>query len=126
MADKIGAYIQKRLRAKKIKDEEAAGFLNIAASTLRKKYFLDDLYISEVIKLSKLLDEDIILDFYYTSEPLKSLRDRQVRVWETKIADLKAENDRQIEKVEQLNDHITTQKELISSLKREIDLLRKK
>lgn len=126
MADKIGEYIQKRLRAKNIEDKEAAGFLNIAPSTLRKKFPLDDLYISNIIDFSKLLDEDIILDFYYCKEPLKSLRDKQVKLWEDQIKALKEENTKQAVAIDQLNDHIKTQKELIASLRRELELQNRK
>lgn len=124
MSDTIGKYIQERLRKKNIKNEEAAGFMNIAASTLRKYFPSDDLYISKLIDFSKLLDEDIISDYYYSREPLKSIHYREIKKWEEQIAALKATAGRQEEIIEHLKDQINTQKELILALKREMELLK--
>lgn len=120
MADTIGEFLHKKIKSKGLEDKQVAGFLNISPSTLRKTYPLDDMYISRLIEFCELLGEDIILEYYYSKEPLKSLRKIEIEKWNKDISELKAAVENKEQTIRQLREHISTQNELIGMQKKEI------
>jgi hypothetical protein len=125
MADTIGEFLHKKIKSKGLEDKQVAGFLNISPSTLRKTYPLDDMYISRLIEFCELLGEDVIVEYYYAKEPLKSFRKSEFEKWHKEIHELKATLENKEQTIRQLQDHISTQNELISLQKREIKRLEK-
>jgi septal ring factor EnvC (AmiA/AmiB activator) len=123
MADTIGEFLHKKIKSKGLEDKQVAGFLNISPSTLRKTYPLEDMYISRLIEFCELLGEDIILEYYYSREPLKSLRKNETDKWGKEMAELKAALENKEKITQQLQEHINTQNELIALQKREIKRL---
>jgi hypothetical protein len=123
MSEKIGEFIHRKIKGKGLEDKQVAGFLNISPSTLRKTYPLEDMYISRIIEFCKLLGEDIILEFYYGKEPLKSMREKEIQEGNKKVQELSVINENQEKTIKQLQDHIETQKELFIALKKEIQRL---
>lgn len=114
----IGQYVQKRLRAKKIRDEDVAKALSIDSSTVRKIYSSDDIYVNRLAIISILLDEDVYSNFFHIKEPLKRFKDREKKVWLDKIADYEKEIKRLTELQTQMQDHINTQKAYIEHLEK--------
>jgi|GEM_PF-1330642 len=72
MNDSIGEYLRLKLRSKNIFNKDAAAYIGLSESAFDKVLKLDDIYPSRLIKLSGLLQENL-LEFYYTVEPLKSI-----------------------------------------------------
>ena len=72
MNESMGEYIRLRLRSKNILNREAAAYIGLSVSAFNKILKLDDIYPSRIIKLSGLLQENL-LEYYYKLEPLKTL-----------------------------------------------------
>jgi hypothetical protein len=72
MNDSIGEYLRLKLRSKNIFNKDAAAYIGLSESAFDKVLKLDDIYPSRLIKLSGLLQENL-LEFYHTVEPLKSI-----------------------------------------------------
>ena len=125
MAKKIGEFIHDKFKSKGLEDKQVAGFLNISPSTLRKTFLADDLYISRLIKCSKLIGDDVIAEYYYSKEPLRSFHEAEIKKWSDDIEVLKSAIDAQKKTISHLEDHIDTQRELLASLKKEIGQLEK-
>lgn len=118
MAKKIGQFIQQKVRSRNLEDKDIAKTLNITVSAVRKIYPLDDLHINRVLEFCKLLDEDLIHEFYYAQEPLKSLLKKTSNSSLKQIKILQDENIELKKTINQLEDHIKTLKELVESLKK--------
>jgi len=125
MAESIGSFIHKKVKAKGLSDKQVAGYFNISPSTLRKYYPLKDMYISKIIEFCELLDEDLILDYYYNKEPLKGFRKRDMEKHQQELAELRMMLEQTKEMVGQLQKHIATQNDLIVLQKREIQRIEK-
>jgi hypothetical protein len=83
------------------------------------------MYISKIIEFCELLDEDLILDYYYNKEPLKGFRKRDMEKHQQELAELRMMLEQTKEMVGQLQKHIATQNDLIVLQKREIQRIEK-
>ena len=110
MSDSIGEYLRLRLRSKNILNKDAAAYIGLSESAFDKVLKLDDIYPSRLIKLSGLLQENL-LEYYHTLEPLKAL--------------LEAEKKVQEDSLRLLTDKIELQKQLIDS-KEELLIIQRK
>jgi len=77
--DDLGRYIQSRLRAKGITDLQVAKALNISPKTVQKIYPLKDIYSERLSVFCELLEENVFLDYYGRSEPLKSILNKELK-----------------------------------------------
>lgn len=110
MNDSIGEYLRLKLRNKNILNREAAAFIGLSESAFAKVLISNDIYPTRLIKLSGLLQENL-LEFYYSVEPLKTL--------------LEAEKGLQEDALRTLSDKIELQKQIIASHEELLDTQRK-
>lgn len=110
MNDSIGEYLRLKLRSKNILNKDAAAYIGLSESAFDKVLKLDDIYPSRLIKLSGLLEENL-LEYYHSIEPLKTL--------------LEAEKKAQEESLNLLTDKINLQEQLIKSKEELLEVQRK-
>ena len=110
MNDSIGEYLRLKLRSKNILNKDAAAYIGLSESAFDKVLKLDDIYPSRLIKLSGLLEENL-LEYYHSIEPLKTL--------------LEAEKKEQEKSLNLLTDKINLQEQLINSKEELLEIQRK-
>jgi len=110
MNDSIGEYLRLKLRSKNILNKDAAAYIGLSESAFDKVLKLDDIYPSRLIKLSGLLEENL-LEYYHSIEPLKTL--------------LEAEKKAQEESLNLLTDKTNLQEQLINSKEELLETQRK-
>ncbi len=110
MNDSIGEYLRLKLRSKNILNKDAAAYIGLSESAFDKVLKLDDIYPSRLIKLSGLLEENL-LEYYHSIEPLKTL--------------LEAEKKAQEKSLNLLTDKINLQEQLIHSKEELLETQRK-
>ena len=98
MNDSIGEYLRLKLRSKNILNREAAAFIGLSESAFDKVLKLDDIYPSRLVKLSGLLQENL-LNYYNSIEPIKTLLDAEKSLHEEALV--------------RLNDTVELQKQII-------------
>lgn len=111
----IGEFVRTKFRAKRITDPELAKFLSISKSAVEKIYPQDDIYISRLIQLSVIANEDLF-EFYYDQEPLKSLRGTEIKKLKLEIEDLKSNLQRTTDHIKNIEHMNFVQQQLIDSL----------
>ncbi|HYH56748.1 MAG TPA: hypothetical protein VD772_09060 [Anseongella sp.] len=115
--------MQRKKKERGLSDKEIADFLNITVSAVEKMYSNNDIYASRLAKLSALFGENLVEDYYYGQEPLRSMRQKAIDEWTKKIDALKSTISAQKASITQLKDHIKTQNDYISLLEKEIKRL---
>jgi len=110
MNDSIGEYLRLKLRSKNILNREAAAYIGLSESAFDKVLKLDDIYPSRLIKLSGLLQENL-LEYYHSIEPLKTILDIQ--------------RNEQNEVLKTLSDKIDLQKQIINGKEELLETQRK-
>lgn len=111
----IGEFVRDRFREKRITDPQVANFLSLTTSAVEKIYPQDDMYISRLIKLSEIANEDFF-EFYYDKEPLKRLRDNEIERVRTELESLKTDLKRMNDHIKNLEQMNLVQQQLINSL----------
>jgi len=110
MKDSIGEYLRLKLRNKNIFNKDAAAYIGLSESAFDKVLKLDDIYPSRLIKLSGLLQENL-LEYYHTLEPLKTL--------------LEVEKGIQEEALRTVTDKVKLQQQIIDSKEELLEVQRK-
>lgn len=81
--------------------------------------------MSKIIEFCELLDEDLVSEFYYSKEPLKGFRRKEMEQYQQELAELQTTLEQREETVKHLQKHILTQNDLIDLQKKEIQRLEK-
>lgn len=89
MSISIGKYVSQKLKDKGISHKDAAIFVGLSKSAFEKILTQDDMYGSRLIKLSVLLNENL-LDYYSDQEPIKTIQAKEKQVWQSQIDTLTA------------------------------------
>ncbi|HLS95800.1 MAG TPA: hypothetical protein VK017_09600 [Sphingobacterium sp.] len=123
MGEIVGKYLQRKKKEHGLTNKQIADFLNITVSAVEKMYTNDEIYASRLAKLSALFGENLVEDYYYRQEPLRSMSQKVIDEWNQKIDALKATIANQKTSINQLRDHIKTQNDYIALLEKEVKRL---
>lgn len=115
METSVGKRLKQKINARKITNNQIAKFINLSPDTVKKLFTYQHIEIDRLIQFSELLGEDLVNEFYYSKEPLKSFKEKELAPFITRIAALEAELASYKKEVQQLEDHINTQKQLIET-----------
>ncbi|MBB5646989.1 hypothetical protein [Pedobacter cryoconitis] len=115
MNDSIGEYLRLKLRSKNILNREAAAYIGLSESAFDKVLKLDDIYPSRLIKLSGLLQENL-LEYYHSIEPLKTLLEAEKRIHEEALRTLIDKIELQKQVIDNKEELLTTQRKYILEL----------
>ncbi|WEK20021.1 MAG: hypothetical protein P0Y49_02495 [Candidatus Pedobacter colombiensis] len=115
MSDSIGEYLRLRLRSKNILNKDAAAYIGLSESAFDKVLKLDDIYPSRLIKLSGLLQENL-LEYYHTLEPLKALLEAEKKVQEDSLRLLTDKIELQKQVIDNKEELLMTQRKYIEEL----------
>ncbi|MDR2269528.1 MAG: hypothetical protein LBF27_01370 [Sphingobacterium sp.] len=122
MAEKepLGKYVQRRIREKGIEDKIIADILNLSVKTVPKVYAQTDIPCDRIAKLSILLNEDLYLNYYSSSEPLKTILNREKQELNEKILELESQQDQYLNIIKDKDSIIILQNKLISELEEKL------
>jgi hypothetical protein len=112
----IGEFLRKYFREHKITDQQIADHLSITKSAVEKIFHQEDIYVSRLILLSELAKTDFF-NYYYNQQPLKGIRNSNIKKLEDDIIGLKKTVDRLTEHAKNLEHMNEVQQKVISSLK---------
>lgn len=108
MSISIGKYIAQKLRSKGILNKDAAVHVGLSKSAFEKILVQDDIYPSRLVKLSTLLEENL-LEYYNHVDPIKTFHQKEIEQWQLQIDKLQ-------EKVDERNKRILDQENIIRLL----------
>ncbi|WP_090607684.1 hypothetical protein [Parapedobacter koreensis] len=116
----LGRYLQKKLRDKGIEDKAVADALNISSRSVRNIYPLKDIYTDRFAKFCVLLNEDLFLQYYGQSEPLKSILNREKVALEQEVARLRELDEEKERLISFLKEELEEKKSSIKNLQSEL------
>lgn len=119
MNNSIGEYLRLKLRGKNISNKEAGASIGLSESAFEKVLTQDDIYASRLVKLSELVDENL-LEYYNKIEPIKSfvlLEKNEQKAVLRSLAD-KIELQKQV--IDNKEELLITQRKYISELESRI------
>jgi len=113
MSIHIGEIIKSLGKEKGLKAKAIANFVNVSESSLYKIYNRQSIDMDKMIKFSKLFNKNLFLH-YLNVEPLKSMFNKDIVVFQNQIAELEKELIAKNGKIDDLLEIIANQKKLIS------------
>lgn len=116
----LGKYIQRRVREKGVEDKTVADILNLSVKTVPKVYAQAEISCDRIASLSILLNEDLYLNYFGESEPLKSLLNRDKNELSEKVEELISLKDQYLSIIKDKDNIIALQNKLIAELEEKL------
>jgi len=118
MAIHIGQLIKEKATEKRLSQDAIGQKINTTKQNVGNIYKRSSIDTQLLLKLCQVLEFNFF-ELYYTEEPLKSMRDKEIEALNKQIRDLQQELNQKEQRIKDLEDNIADKKKLISVFEEE-------